>query len=195
MYDNERLRFDLESLNSCGTTTASNMRAFQLLLALCATAIVTASELIDETTIYIQSIESSSTASPLAEIKFNPSTLEAELESYDAPILSPDTKVVRIGVYDAITSVWKSSTSITSAESFAKGFRPTIVLNLDAQGQVLGVSLKSAIIDAGQTRDFGPRVIVKKMGKGKQPTLNRPVVLSPHGKVEEPEPEKTMLQK
>jgi len=171
------------------------MRSFQLLLALCAIALALASELIDETTIYIQPIGPSSPASPLAEIKFNPSTLEAELDSYDAPILSPETKLVRIGIYDAITSTWKSSTSITSAESFAKGFRPTIVLNLDAQGEVLGVSLKSAIIDAGQTRDFGPRVIVKRMGKGKQPTLNKPVVLSPHGKIEEPEPEKTMLQK
>jgi len=171
------------------------MRSFHFILALCAIALAIASELIDETTIYIQPIGSISPASSLADIKFNPSTLEAELDSYDAPILSPETKFVRIGVYDVTTSTWKSSTSITSAESFAKGFRPTIVLSLDAQGEVLGVSLKSAIIDAGQSRDFGPRVIVKKMGKGKQPILNRPIVLSPHGKVEEPEPEKTMLQK
>jgi hypothetical protein len=33
------------------------------------------------------------------------------------------------------------------------------------------------------------------MGKGKLPELNRPVVLSAEGKLEEPEPEKTMLQK
>jgi len=171
------------------------MKSFQLLLAVCAFTLALASELIDETTVYIQPIGSSSSASPLVEIKFNPSTLEADLDSYEAPVLSPETKLVRIGTYDPITSTWKSSTSIASAENFAKGFRPTIVLNLDAQGEVLGVSLKSSIIDAGQTRDFGPKVIVKKMGKGKQPTLNRPVVLSPHGKVEEPEPEKTMLQK
>jgi len=80
-------------------------------------------------------------------------------------------------------------------ESFSKGYAPTFVLTLDAQGGVLGVSCKSGKIDAGQTRDFGPKVKVVKTAKGKQPDLNRPVVLSPEGKLEEPPVEKTMLQK
>jgi len=98
-------------------------------------------------------------------------------------------------VYDAATSSWKSSTSMTSAESFSKGYSPTLVLSLDAQGGVIGVSCKSGKIDAGQTRDFGPKVKVLKTAKGKLPELNRPVVLSPEGKLAEPEPEKSMLQK
>ena len=69
------------------------------------------------------------------------------------------------------------------------------MLSLDAQGGVLGVSCKSGLIDAGQTRDFGPRVRVVRMEKVKAPSLNRPVVLSAEGKVAQPEPEKTMLQK
>lgn len=84
---------------------------------------------------------------------------------------------------------------MTSVGSFSKGYAPTFVLTLDAQGGVLGVACKSGKIDAGQTRDFGPKVQVLKSGTGKQPELNRPVVLSPEGKLEQPAPEKTMLQK
>lgn len=82
-----------------------------------------------------------------------------------------------------------------SRESFEKGIRQTIVLNLDATGAVLGVSLKGSAIDAGQSRDFSPRVLIRGMGKTKGPELNRPVVLNPEGKVDVPEAEKTMLQK
>jgi hypothetical protein len=174
------------------------MKTLVLFLSLCAllSAAFAVPELIDSTTVYIQPIDgSSSPAGPLAEIKYNPSTLDAELESFEAPEISPEAKLVRIGVYDAATSTWKSSTSMTSAESFSKGFRPTLVLSLDAQGGVLGVTCKSGKIDAGQTRDFGPKVKVVKTVKGKQPDLNRPVVLSPEGTVEESVPEKTFLQK
>lgn len=173
------------------------MRLPILLLGLCA-QIFTASassEFTDSTTVYIQPIDSTSPASPLAEIKYNPSTLDAELVSFEAPELPPDAKLVRIGVYDAATSAWKSSTSMTSTESFSKGYRPTLVLSLDAQGDVLGVTCKSGKIDAGQTRDFAPGVMLRKMAKAKQPELNRPVVLSKEGKVEQPVEEKTFLQK
>jgi len=173
------------------------MRPIALLLALCINAITSlaTSDFIDSTTVYIQSIDSTSSPSPLAEIKYNPSTLDAELAEFYAPELAAESKHVRIGVYDAATSSWKSSTSMTSVDSFVKGYRPTIVLSLDAQGGVLGVMTKSAKIDAGQTRDFGPKVKVLKMVKGKLPELNRPVVLSPEGKEAVVEPEKTMLQK
>jgi len=172
------------------------MRFLAILVALCAPVFSASSDLIDSTTVYIQSVESSSTpVIPLAEIKYNPSTLSAEFASFDAPELPPGSKLLRVGVYDVATSSWKSSTSTTSAGSFAKGYSPTLVLSLDAQGGVIGVSLKSGKIDAGQTRDFGPKVKILKTAKGPAPALNRAVVLSPEGKLEEPVPEKTMLQK
>ncbi|TVY14509.1 hypothetical protein LARI1_G006575 [Lachnellula arida] len=174
------------------------MRNLYFVVALCAQAFgaIASSELTDSTTISIQSVGSSSAPiNTLAVVSYNPSTLSAELLSFEAPELSSDSKLLRIGAYDAATSSWKSSTSTTSAESFAKGYSPTLVLSLDAQGGIVGVTCKSAKIDAGQTRDFGPKVTVLKMGKGKTPELNRPVVLSPEGKLEEPVPEKTMLQK
>jgi hypothetical protein len=172
------------------------MKFLPILAALCAPVFSASSNLIDRTTVYIQSVESTAApAIPLAEIKYNPSTLSAELTSFDFPELDPESKLLRVGVYDVTTSSWKSSTSTTSAESFAKGYSPTLVLSLDAQGGVIGVSLKSAKIDAGQTRDFGPKVKVLKTAKAPTPALNRAVVLSPEGKLEEPVAEKTMLQK
>jgi hypothetical protein len=131
----------------------------------------------------------------LAEIQYDPSTLSAEFASYDAPELSSKVKLVRIGTCDTATHVWKSSTSITSAESFNKGYAPVIILSLDTHGSVIGVTCKSSKVDAGQTRDFGPKVKVVKMTKGKKPDLNRPVVVSKEGTVEGEVPEKTMLQK
>jgi len=173
------------------------MKLLSMILTFCVQALVVscASELIDTTTVYIQPIGSTASISPLAEIKYNPSTLTAELVSFDAPELSTDSKLVRIGIYDVSTASWKSSTSVTSAESFSKGYSPTILLSLDARGAVLGVTCKSGKIDAGQTRDFGPKIKLLKTAKGKQPDLNKPIALSPEGKLEEPEPEKTMLQK
>lgn len=174
------------------------MRLSALFLGLCAQILIASalSDFIDSATVYIQPIDASTNpASPLAEIKYNPSTLDAELVSFEAPEFPPEAKLVRVGVYDAATSTWKSSTSMTSTDTFSKGFRLTLVLSLDAQGGPLGVTCKSGKIDAGQTRDFAPKVKVLKTAKAKQPELNRPVVLSKEGKLEEPVVEKTFFQK
>jgi hypothetical protein len=171
------------------------MRLFKHLLALCATAVAAAtSELTDTTAVYLQSVDSSA-VTLLAEIEYNPSTLVAEIKEYEAPGLATDSKLLRVGVYDKVTSSWKSSTSVTSIESFGKGYAPTITLSLDTQGDVFSVSLKSGKIDAGQTRDFGPKVKVVKTVPGKKVELNKPVVLSKEGKVEGEVVEKTFLQK
>jgi len=148
------------------------------------------------TTVYIQTIGSApSSIKPLAEIQYDPSTTTANIISYEAPDLSPDVKLVQLGISDPASHTWKSSTSVTSAESFSKGFAPIMILSLDSQGAIIGISCKSGKIDAGQTRDFGPKVKVVRMSKSSTPELNRPVVLSREGKVEVPEPEKTFLQK
>jgi hypothetical protein len=173
------------------------MRIFAILSALCATAVATASGLTDSTVVSVQSLSASqdSPITPLAEISYNPSTLAASIVSFSLPELDSTSKLLRVGIYDEATQSWKSSTTTASTESLEKGYSPTIVLNLDATGRVLGVSLKGAIVDAGQTRDFGPKVLVRGMKGVKGPELNRPVVLNPQGKVDVPEVEKTMLQK
>ncbi len=183
------------------SNTTFNMKVLTVLFAFCATAIAALdnSAKIDSpgsATVYIQAVQATTTpATPLAEIKFNPSTLSAEIVSYDAPEIDPEAKLLRVGIYDAASSTWISSTSVTSVDSFAKGYQPTIVLSLDAEGQVIGASCKSGTIDAGATRDFGPKVRVVKSVKGRVPDLNRPVVLSAEGKIAQPEVEKTILQK
>jgi hypothetical protein len=177
------------------------MKLFTILSTVLAAAVASVAspdsdfDLSSSTTISIQAIGSSSSPVTLASIRYDPSTLVAEIDSFEAPEISPDSNLVRLGVYSPSSKSWATSTTVTSSESFAQGYVPIFVLSLDANGDVLSVSVKSGLADAGQTRDFGPKVKVVKMAKGKTPELNRPVVLSPEGKLKEEEPEKTLLQK
>jgi hypothetical protein len=173
------------------------MRISAFLLSLCLSAVVAQDthEGIAHTVVFIESIDAQPSIAPFAEIDYNPSTLEAEITSYNAPILSPESKLVRLGIYDEASHSWESSTTATSAENFSKGYAPIITLTLDSNGSVLGASCRSVMIDAGQTRDFGPKIRVVQMAKARVPELNRPIVLSKEGKLEAEVPEKTFIQK
>ncbi len=174
------------------------MKLLTILTAFCVTALAATSNMIDSTIVSIQPISASqdTPVTTLAEIKYNPSTLSAEILSFNPPDLSSSpSSLLRIGIFDPITGTWKSSTSTTSADTFKKGYKPTIVVTLGNEGAVLSVSVKGARIDAGATRDFAPKVLVRGIQKTRGPELNRPVVLSAEGKVATPEVEKTMLQK
>lgn len=142
--------------------------------------------------IYIQPTTSTLSPSPLAEITY--SLTEASIIDYSAPEIPSSAATVRVGIYNPHTSQWLSSITVASAENFAKGYSPNLVLSTSAQGDVLSVMVKGVQIDAGVTRDFGPKALVVVEGRGKQPELNKPVVLSPEGKKVE-EVEKTIFQK
>ncbi|KAI5927978.1 hypothetical protein F4810DRAFT_705875 [Camillea tinctor] len=146
--------------------------------------------------IYIQTVSQSPSAPvPLAEIQYDlAAASEAEIISYEAPELPEDAKLVRIGVYNPTSKQWESSTSVASADNFSKGYSPMVMLSVDQKGTVVSAALRGIGIDAGQTRDFGPQAMVLATQPGKQPDLNKPVVLSPEGKTVVPE-EKTFLQK
>ncbi|KAI0025747.1 hypothetical protein F4780DRAFT_719749 [Xylariomycetidae sp. FL0641] len=146
--------------------------------------------------IYIQPVSSSPSApAPLAELRYDVAAVsEAEVASYEAPELPDGTTLVRVGVYDPLTRDWTSSTSVASAENFAKGYAPALMLTVDTDGVPTGAALRGVRIDAGQTRDFGPKAMVMVTQPGKQPDLNKPVVLSPEGKQVVPE-EKSFFQK
>lgn len=155
--------------------------------------------------IYIQPIGDASAPVPLAEVTYDiaaPDTA-AMVTSYEAPELPETASLARIGLYDARAKKWTGSTSVASVENFSKGYSPHFLLHVDATKttgdeehlEVLGASLRGVRIDAGQTRDFGPQARLVLTGHGKQPELNKPVVLSPEGKKLEKEPEKTFLQK
>lgn len=107
---------------------------------------------------------------------------------------------VRVGAWDPAAKAWASSTSLASTANFDKGFAPHFVVTVDStgltgSGDVVGVVLKGVRIDAGQTRDFGPQVVLRTAEPGSQIELNKPVLLSPEGRKVAEEPEKTLLQK
>lgn len=170
------------------------MRISSLLSALCAASLASAAARTVE--VSIQPVEASAKPAPLAAITFDITTQEsATVDAYDAPDLPEDTKTVRVGVYDSKAKTWMSSTTVASVDNFSKGFSPNIILSTDSKGQVVSVALKGVAIDAGQTRDFGPKAIVLMPSRGTQPQLNKPVTLSAEGKKIPEEQEKTFLQK
>lgn len=170
------------------------MRVATFISVLCAAVLVNAD--VRTAQIYIQPIESSSSPNPLAEVSYDSSAFSSSsVISYEAPDLPESSQLVRIGIYDIKSSTWISGTTVASVENFSKGYAPTLILSVDAKGEVLSASFKGQVIDAGQTRDFGPKAVVLVESKGKQPALNKPVVLSPEGKKVEEEPEKSFLQK
>ena len=123
--------------------------------------------------------------------------LSTEVLSYSAPDLPDDANLVRIGLYDPSARRWLSSTSVASADNFAKGYAPHFEVSVDdGGGEVLGVLCRGVAIDAGQTRDFGPQARVVRTGRGAQPALGKPVVLRREGgKVVAEEEQKTFVQK
>ncbi|KAK7747671.1 hypothetical protein SLS62_008997 [Diatrype stigma] len=141
---------------------------------------------------------------------------EIEILSYEAPELPelPDTtpQLVRVGVWDPSRNRWISSTTVASAENFAKGYAPVLAVTVSspsssspaaasgknskgAGGDIISVAVKGVAVDAGYTRDFGPKAVLVRTEPGRQVELNRPVVLGPEGRTVEAEPEKSLLQK
>ncbi|GAO17685.1 uncharacterized protein UV8b_01332 [Ustilaginoidea virens] len=173
------------------------MRAAALLSVLGAALTVHAAP--QSVEIFVQPISSSSSSShpplPLAGIIYDLAALaSSSVVSYDAPEIPDSSDLIRVGVYDLKTKSWASGTTVASTENFAKGYSPVIVVNVDSKGDVLSASIKGVRIDAGHTRDFGPKVVVLTEGQGAQPILNKPVVLA-EGKKAVEEEEKTFLQK
>ncbi|KAI0154393.1 cyclin-domain-containing protein [Xylariaceae sp. FL1272] len=188
---------DADIRESPGVNTSAQMKPRAILSGVAAFALasfVSASE--RTASIYIQAIAASPPAPlPLAEIQYDaliPSS--SEILSYEAPELPDGAKLVRVGVYNPSAKEWTSSTSVASVENFSKGYSPTLMLSVDRAGLPVSVALRGVAIDAGQTRDFGPQAMIIVAEAGKQPDLNKPVVLSPDGKQVEPQ-QKTMLQK
>lgn len=169
------------------------MRVIALLSALCAAALVQAD--FHTAQIYVQPVENSESPSLLAEVAYDPSISgSSSIISYEAPEIPESTQLVRVGLYDVKSARWISGTTVASVDNFGKGYSPNLVLSVDEKGELLSAALKGVRIDAGQTRDFGPQAVVLPVLKGKQPELNKPIVLSPEGKKVE-EVEKTPLQK
>lgn len=179
--------------------SSGKMRIFSLAAVLGAASVVVAEA--RTANIYIQPLGSSSAPVLLAGLTYDSSAPDtassASVTSYKAPDLPESTELVRVGLYDTNQKQWAGSTSVASAENFAKGYSPHFVLRVDGtsgEEVVLGASVRGVRIDAGQTRDPEPQASLLLTSRGKQPDLNKPIVLSPEGKKVEKE-EKTFLQK
>ncbi|KAI1805724.1 hypothetical protein F4811DRAFT_514092 [Daldinia bambusicola] len=175
------------------------MKISSVFSGLAALALASAASADRTAAIYIQPVTASSPVpapAPLAEIRYDSAAAapEASIVSYEAPELPEGAQLVRVGVYDAAGKRWASSTSVASVDNFGKGYSPTLILSVDQAGEPFGAALKGVRIDAGQTRDFGPQAMLLVTEPGRQPELNKPIVLSPEGTTVVPE-EKTFFQK
>lgn len=142
---------------------------------------------------------SSAQASKLAELTYDLSGRRKIINQLTAPTpsSSPDGDLIRIGVYDPVTKAWRGT--VTSTSSFAPSVNGRLRINVNEAGEVWGASWHASTtksqadtVGAGQqTQQFD--VVVT--APAPQPLLNRPVVVNPDGRVAEPEPEKSMLQK
>ncbi|KAI9820329.1 MAG: hypothetical protein M1827_005951 [Pycnora praestabilis] len=155
------------------------------------------------TTVYYWPLASPSPLA-LAQVKYNAETLETGIAAYPSlPYVKspPPNDLVRIGLYDSSTKVWRGS--VTAAESFKEGYQGLITLHLDNEGGVRHVGYRASRKPRdgpvekgkGSGKEQVLKVEVMKPVPGPQPHLNRPVVLSPDGKVPEKEVEKTLFQK
>lgn len=151
---------------------------------------------IRRTTVYAWPLSSS--PSKLAEIEYSPIEKSASVISYTPPT-SP-SGLVLVGLYDSSTKIWLGNT-VTSAASFKPEFQGTISLHVSAEGEAWRVAFHSSrksvpsSQNGGDTRDDQPKVEILRPAPAPQPHLNRPVVLSPDGKLPEKEVEKSFLQK
>lgn len=172
------------------------MRLIASLVALCSSLAVIVygqSDSYATASVHVQAIGTSSIGL-LAEVQYDATTLEGMISSYERPEIPEAAELVRVGTYDISKKRWSSSTTVTSVESFARGYSPIIVLSLDTNGGILSVAIQSAKVDAGQTRNFEPKVKVVGMTQGRTPELNKPVIVK-DGKEEQKPEEKTLFQK
>lgn len=173
------------------------MRLFNIYTFLIGYAIAAASTSVEAQNVplYIQGVGSPSPPTRVADVNYDASTLQATLTSFEFPDLGPESKLLRIGIYDPARLAWISSTSLATVENFNKEYALTLLLSIDNDGNIIGVTCKGSKLDAGQTRDFGPKIKLSIAPKAKHPELNKPIVLSAEGRLAEDIPEKTFLQK
>ncbi|KAM3085440.1 hypothetical protein ACMFMG_002517 [Clarireedia jacksonii] len=140
----------------------------------------------DHATIYIQPLDPSSSSSseltPLLTLAYNPSILSSTIQEYFPPSdLPPSSTLALLGILDPLSPTPSpkpnTSTTLLSLENFARGYTPTFLVTLDHEGRILGASAKSGVVDAGATRDFGPKVRLERVVRGKGPSLGPNIVL------------------
>lgn len=149
---------------------------------------------------------SASKSQQLARISYTYPSLNATIASYTAPSTSNNEEVVRVGFYRS-GNEW--SGIATSASNFSPDLEKKLQLLVDASGEAYHVGFSAApVVAEPQAKNSKksskktappvkdePVIEVLRVKPGPQPHLNKPVVVSADGQVEEKEPEKSFLQK
>lgn len=171
----------------------NNIIANMLLLQLLLLPFAVASSL----TVYVQSLPSSesgdspiSSPTPLAQIDYDADTATGTLSSYTPPTGSYSPKhLLRIGLEDKVSDHWHGI--LTSAANFEQDHKKKFTIHVDENGVPYHVGFSTS--ERSDSEEVEVEVI--KKAAGPKPFLNKPIVLSPEGKLEGKEPEKTFLQK
>ena len=131
----------------------------------------------------------------LAKVSYN--STHATLQSFTPPKIPAEDDLVRVGFFHA-TGSWVGIS--TAASNFDPELYKTLILHVNTEGTAYHVGFKAT--DVGGSHGAGKAsskdgltVVVKKIQEGSKVHLNKPVVLSPDGKLEEKEPEKNFFQK
>ncbi|KAF2760918.1 hypothetical protein EJ05DRAFT_497488 [Pseudovirgaria hyperparasitica] len=163
-------------------------------------------------TIYTSPVSSTSnTPATLLTLNYDPTTLSAEILSYNPPkdIPSGDPKATSSPLTRIFLNNPSSSPSVaTSILSFSPTYQKTLILHVDDAGEIYhigfatsGRGVQSPPNKAGNGENDHSAaedeilVEVVKKGVGPQVHFNKPVVLNKEGKVEGKEPEKSFIQK
>ncbi|KAI9793144.1 MAG: hypothetical protein M1833_000829 [Piccolia ochrophora] len=140
---------------------------------------------------------------PLLNVVYSPTTLNATVESYRPPRLSKNHQLVRVGHLSEPRNFESWTGVLTKAEAFEEGYTQQVELLLGEHGDdVIHVGFRAGRIPSElwkrKTNGKGAQSIevkVTRPKKGPVPELDRPIVVNAEGKVPETEPEKTMLQR
>lgn len=146
----------------------------------------------------------------LAQISYgsNVASSKASISKYSAPKIDSGVgatdELVRVGLYDPTTNEWHGI--VTSVQNFDPKYQQKISLHVDLDHNPWHVGLTAytkptstqKVRREGQDIELVPQAVAEIVLPVPAPTphLNKPVVLSPDGKVEtEAKDEKTFLQK
>jgi len=123
----------------------------------------------------------------LAKVSYSWPALNATVESYTAPPVTPDDSV-RVGVHRAGDWVGVS----TPGANFDASKKPALRLFVDSTGDVWHVGFSTA---PGKSADGSLAVEVVPLRQGPQVAFDKPIVVNQQGEPETKEPEKSFLQK